>query len=173
MQLDKILEILAYTLPAVITGAVAYYFFAKHVDYENKRRQFLLKKEHLKLSTPVKLQAYERMLLFLERMSPDKLLLREKPLQQDKDAYARRLISVVEQEFEHNLTQQLYMTDTCWSMIKSAKNATIQSFRQKMVDDKITSADHFRTALLEENLSEKHPSVAAITYLKNEVADII
>lgn len=173
MQLDKILEILAYTLPAVITGAVAYYFFDKHVAYENKRRQYLLKKEHLKLSTPIKLQAYERMLLFLERMSPDNLLLREKPLQQDKHTYAQRLIAVIEQEFEHNLTQQLYMTNTCWSMIKSAKNATIQSFRQKIDDENISSADNFRTSILEENLSEKHPTQAAINYLKNEVADMI
>ena len=45
MDLTKIIELLSYTLPAVVTGLVALYFFKYHIGNEDKRRNFLLRKE--------------------------------------------------------------------------------------------------------------------------------
>ena len=70
MESNTILDLFLSLLPAIIVAAIAYYFFKGHIDNENKRRQFLLQKNLQKEAFPIRLQAYERMALFLERISP-------------------------------------------------------------------------------------------------------
>ena len=84
METAKILEIISYSLPSLITGAVAFYFFSLHTKNEEGRRRFLLNKEAQKDALPIRLQAFERMTLFLERINPTKLLIRITPLSEDK-----------------------------------------------------------------------------------------
>jgi len=172
MQIDKILEILSYTIPSVITGGVAYYFFVKHVKHEESRHRFYLHKENQKQSFPLRLQAYERMVLFLERINPNKLLIREVPTVEDKTTYLNQLVSNIEQEFEHNLAQQIYLSDTCWNMIVAAKNATLQLLRNKTASETIQTAKDLQESVLKEGIKDSHPSVAAINYIKTEVADL-
>ena len=69
----KIIELLSYTIPSIITGLVALYFFRLHTKNENNRRIYLLRKEKQSVALPLQLQAYERMALFLERISPNSL----------------------------------------------------------------------------------------------------
>ena len=68
MNESKIIELLFFILPALLTGAIAYYFFSLHTKNEEGRRRFLLHKEMDKNTLPIRLQAYERMALFLERI---------------------------------------------------------------------------------------------------------
>ena len=126
MNGDSILQLFAYLLPAVVTGVVAFYFFRLHTKNEEGRRRFLLHKDSQKETLPVRLQAYERMALFLERIAINNLVVRVGPKGQDKSNYENLLIKQIEQEFEHNLSQQIYMSDECWNIIKAAKSATIQ-----------------------------------------------
>ena len=67
MNIDKILEILSYTIPSIVTGLVALYFFKYQMANDEKRRNYLLRKEKQNLAMPIRLQAYERLALFLER----------------------------------------------------------------------------------------------------------
>ena len=75
METAKLIELLSYTLPAIITGFVAYYFFNLHTKNEEGRRRYLLNKDTQKDALPLRLQAFERMTLFLERINPGKLLI--------------------------------------------------------------------------------------------------
>ena len=126
---DKLLEIAAYTLPALITGGVAFVMMQKFYNSEESKRKFELLRENQKQALPIRLQAYERMVLLLERINPSQLLLRVAPISKSKDDYATLLSHHIQTEFEHNLTQQVYMSDECWSIILTAKNATIQMIR--------------------------------------------
>ena len=172
MQIDKILEILAYTLPSVITGGVAYYFFVKHVKHEENRRRFYLHRENQKQSFPLRLQAYERMVLFLERIDPNKLMLREIPNSEDKTTYLHQLVNAIEQEFEHNLSQQIYMSTECWQIILTAKNATLQLIRNKTASTDIQNAKELQERIIKEGMNEANPSITAIAFIKSEVADL-
>jgi len=83
MNIDKLIELLSYTLPSLITGGVAYYFFKMHTDSDDKKRRFLLRRENQKGALPLRLQAYERMTLYMERIDPAKLLIQKtKPIMQ-------------------------------------------------------------------------------------------
>ena len=172
MESTKIIEILAYTLPSLITGGVAYYLFNLYFKEQQNTRRWLLQKDAQKDALPLRLQAYERMTLFLERISLTKLLVRISPISTDKMDYGNLIIEHIEQEFEHNLTQQIYMSDECWSIITTAKNATIQMIRKTIVTEEIKDADALRNVLLNDLLDKQSPSNAALAYIKNEVSQM-
>jgi hypothetical protein len=172
MDSDKIIELLFSVLPAVVVGAIAFYFFQQHIENEERRRRFLLKKDLQKEVFPIRLQAYERMVLFLERISPSKLLIRTNPTSSNKEAYEALLIANIEQEFEHNLSQQIYVTDECWQIIIAAKNATIQLIRKSNMSEKTDSADKLREVILTELMDKQAPSATALSYIKKEVSDM-
>jgi hypothetical protein len=172
MEVDKILELLLYTIPAVITGLVAYYFFKEHTKNEEGRRKYLINKELQVNSLPIRLQAYERMTLFLERIKPSKLLLRTSPNSSNKEDYESLLIATIDQEFEHNLTQQIYISDECWNIITAAKNTTIQLIRKANMLDKTETADKLREVILTEMMEKQAPSDTALSYIKNEVSNL-
>lgn len=169
----NIIELLAYTLPALITGAIAYLFFKLHTKNEEARRRYLLQKEAQKDALPLRLQAFERMALFLERINPTKLLIRITPISADKNDYENYIIAQIEQEFEHNLTQQIYMSDECWTIIVTAKNATIQTIRKANKSELVDSADKLREVILSDLMEKQSPSNAALSFLKNEINEFL
>jgi hypothetical protein len=172
MDSTKIIEILAYTIPSLITGSVAYFLFDSYFKDQQNTRRWLLQKEAQKEALPLRLQAYERMALYLERINLTKLLIRITPLSQDKNDYENLVMAQIEQEFEHNSTQQIYMSDECWTIIVTAKNATIQMIRAANRSDRVDSADKLREVLLNDLMDKQSPSNAALAYIKNEVGQL-
>ena len=172
MELEKIFEILLYAVPALITGIIAFYFFKEHTKNEDGRRRFLLHKDIQVNSLPIRLQAYERMALFLERISPGKLLIRVKPNTSDKNSYESLLIANIEQEYEHNISQQIYISDECWNVITASKNATIQLIRKAGLLEKTNSADKLREVVLTEMMEKRAPSDVGLSYIKKEVSEL-
>lgn len=172
MDSTKIIEILAYTIPSLITGGVAYYLFDSYFKDQQNTRRWLLQKDNRKDTLPLRLQAYERMTLFVERINPSQLLVRIAPISGDKNEYANYVIAQIEQEFEHNLTQQIYISDECWSIITTAKNATIQMIRLGTKSEKVSDANQLREVILTDLLEKQSPSSAALAIIKNEVAQL-
>ena len=171
MSGDQILQLFAYLMPAVVTGAVAFYFFRLHTRNEDGRRRFLLHKDAQKDSLPVRLQAYERMALFLERIALNHLVVRVAPKGKSKSDYENLLVNQIETEFEHNLSQQIYMSDECWNIIKTAKNATIQIIRSAGMSE-TDSPDKLREDILSQTLERQSPSQTALAFVKKEVSEL-
>ena len=169
----NLLQLLFSLLPAAIVGVVAFYFFKMHITNEEKRRRYLLRRENQNTALPIRLQAYERMTLFLERISMGKILLRIKPSNLTKEDYERLLTSTIDQEFEHNLSQQIYMSAKCWNVIKTAKNATIGIIRKTAQKEDIESADKLREVILTNLMDQAAPTDAALDFVKKEVRNII
>lgn len=169
---NDVLQLLFFLLPAVVVGIVAFYFFNLHTRNEEQRRRFLLHRENQKQALPVRLQAYERMALFLERIAPGNLLLRVKPFKKEKDDYAALLVKTIEQEFEHNLAQQIYISEECWNVIKASKNATINNIRKTVGKEEITNADELRQHILSSLLEQAPPSETGLSYIKKEVKNL-
>lgn len=172
MDSTKIIEILAYTIPSLITGGVAYFLFDSYFKDQQNTRRWLLQKDNRKDTLPLRLQAYERMTLFMERINPSQLLIRIAPISEDKNEYANYVIAQIEQEFEHNLAQQIYISDECWSIITAAKNATIQIIRLATKSEKVSDANQLREVILSDLLEKQSPSNAALAFIKNEVGQL-
>ncbi len=172
MNQTEILDFLFAILPAIIVGAVAFYFFHSYMKNEENRRRFMLYRENQKTALPIKLQAYERMTLFLERISPGKLLFRVKPTEDDSKSYANFLVANIEQEFEHNLAQQIYITSECWDYIKTSKNATITLIRNASAKEQVNTADDLRDIILKNLMEKQSPTEAALAFIKKEVRNL-
>ena len=173
MNLDKLVELVMYAVPSLITGAVAYFMFQSHFKDQQNTRRWLIHRENQKQALPLKLQAYERLALFLERINPTKLLIRVAPIGDDKIDYQNLLIRHIEQEYEHNLTQQIYITDDAWVMILTAKNTIIQNIRKATKDESIANADVLREKILSNLLDSETASTVALAYLKSEVSEVL
>lgn len=170
---SQIVSYFAYLLPAIVVGLVAYYFFKGHTANEEGRRRYLLQKEAQKNLLPVRLQAYERFSLFLERIAPNKLLVRVVPFSENVQEYEQLLVKTIEQEFEHNIAQQIYVTTDCWNTLTAAKNATIQVIRKAAMNEKVETANKLRETIIEHFIDKPSPSQKAMLYLKEEVAEML
>ena len=171
-EFSQVINYVAYLLPAIVVGLVAYFFFKGHTANEEGRRRYLVQKEAQNKIIPVRLQAYERLTLLLERIDPNKLLIRVKPFSDEISKYEELLIKNIEQEFEHNVTQQIYTSPECWNLINAAKNATIHIIRQAAMHEKDNDADAMREYLLRNFLEEITPSQKALAYIKKEVSEL-
>ena len=171
-EFSQVLNYVAYLLPAIVVGLVAYFFFKGHTANEEGRRRYLVQKEAQNKILPMRLQAYERLTLLLERIDPNKLLIRVKPFSDEISKYEELLIKNIEQEFEHNVTQQIYTSPECWNLINAAKNATIHVIRQAAMHEKDNDADAMREYLLRNFMEEITPSQKALAYIKKEVGEL-
>ncbi|OBQ54189.1 hypothetical protein JJL45_10150 [Tamlana sp. s12] len=172
MEASRVIDLFLFAIPSLITGCIAYYFFKEHTKNEDGRRRYLLKKDLQVNTIPLRLQAYERMALFLERIAPSKLMVRVTPITSNKEDYESLLIKNIEQEFEHNLSQQIYISNKCWSIITTAKNATIQLIRKANMSEKTDTANKLREVVLTEMMERPSPSDAALSFVKSEVSDM-
>jgi hypothetical protein len=170
MDSTQIIELISYSLPTLIIAFVAYNFFELHTKNESEKRKYLLQKDTKLDSLSLRLQAYERMTLFLERINPSQLLVRIVPISNDKTDYQNFIIAQIEQEFEHNITQQIYVSEECWSVIMKAKNATIQMILIATNNEKVRDANQLREFMLKDLFDKPSPSSAALAFIKNEVA---
>ena len=169
--MKDILEILKYILPSLIVFLTVFYFLKKYFENEDKKikRQMLLKNQDI--LTPLRLQAYERIILFLERISPENLILRvNKPGTTSKELQTE-LLNTIRIEWDHNLSQQLYISHNSWEVVKNARMNVIQLIN--IAADKV-KGDSQSINLSKEILSslmtqEKINTGDAIKFLKDEM----
>jgi len=172
MESTQIIELISYSLPSLIVAFIGYNLFEQFTKNEREKRHYLLQKETKTDILPMRLQAYERMTLFIERINPSQLLVRITPISENKNDYQNFVIAQIEQEFEHNLAQQIYITEECWSVIIKAKNATIQSIISATKNEKISDANQLREFILKDLSEKQAPTSIALSYLKNEVSQL-
>ena len=121
------LTVIGYSLPALITGLIVYFLIKAFLDRDEKIRQTDIVTGNKKQILPIRLQAYERIVLFLERISPENLILRVSKPGMSAFQLQTEMISTIRLEFEHNLSQQLYISSTGWDLVKTAKEDLIKT----------------------------------------------
>jgi hypothetical protein len=124
--METVLDILKYILPALIVLATAYLIIRYYMDMHYKSRVVELKKDNQRNILNIRLQAYERLTLLMERIHPSHLVVRMHQPGQSAQQLKSLLIHTIREEFEHNLSQQLYVSDKAWNMVTGAKEAVIR-----------------------------------------------
>ncbi len=120
-----LLEIIKITVPALIVFFTVYYLFKTYLDKQYQLKQLEFKQANQKTTIPLRLQAYERLSLFCERISIPNLLLRLNESGQSTAALRLKLLLTIQQEFEYNITQQLYVSEQLWQIIKISREDTM------------------------------------------------
>ena len=134
--METFLEILKFTIPSLITFGVAFVILNKFMQDQQEKRMFELKKQQQDYMTPIKLQAYERLTLFLERVSPTNLIPRINRNGMTAKQLHQGVHKNIRSEYEHNLAQQIYVSPQTWAMIGRSKEELV-----KMVNVASTKVD--------------------------------
>lgn len=156
-------NLMFFLAPALLVGIAVYLVLNKLLSAEAERRRVETITESRKITIPMRLQAYERLVLFLERITPDSLVLRtQQAKMQSKDLHLALLIGV-RSEFEHNLSQQLYVSANAWEAVRAAKESIIihiNSLAENVSPDS-PSIDYARLLVEEYIGGEKRDLIAA------------
>lgn len=168
----------AIILLGLIIIVVIYYFLDKAINKNRKPKHFQQQNFYQEESkpkrqaTPQILQAYERLIILMERIDLPKLLSRVQPISELKQDYANFLIQNIDQEFDFNLSQQLYVSEESWALILTAKNTVIQDILKTSLNENIINADDLRMNLLNKSNNNNVVDLAK-TRLKKEVSEMM
>lgn len=168
--MDIFLEILKYLAPALLMLLLTYLMLSSFTENEENRRRYYLKKETQKQSLPIRMQAYERVTLFLERITPNSLLVRTPSKGLTAVEYQSLLLKTIRSEFEYNLSQQIYMSEDAWQMVVTAKSATVSIINKtaSTLEAGASGADLSRKILEHAMSLGTFPTKNAIHFLKTE-----
>ena len=169
--MQNLLEILKYIVPSIVvflTAIVLMRYYFKSVTRDRDRDIIL---QDRKRTLPLRFQAYERLSLFLERITVDSLIVREQSEDFTARDFHQHLLAVVRAEFEHNLTQQIYITGDAWNVIRNAKEGTIKMINQAamQVNPDGPALDLSKKIIEIQMEADNSPSQVALDYLRNEV----
>jgi hypothetical protein len=171
---DYIFDLLKVILPAALVLYGMYSVVNSYLTKEYQKRLLELRMKNSEVILPIRLQAYERVCLFLERISPSNLLVRVSSAGQSAAEYQRVLLTEIREEFNHNVSQQMYMSDPAWQLVKRTKEDIVtlvnRVFHELPQDARGTD---LAKRVLENVLnSEAEPTGQAISFLKQEINQV-
>jgi hypothetical protein len=172
--MEDFLDILKYILPSGVVFATAYFLIKAFLDNENRKKMLELKMNNQAVSIPIRLQAYERIILLLERISPGSLVIRVTQPGMTAFQLQTALIQNVRDEFEHNLAQQIYLSSPAWELSKNAKEETIKliNIAASKLNESASAIDLGSVIFELSAQTDKLPVTAAIEYIKKEVRQL-
>ncbi len=170
--MDVIFDILKYALPSVFLLILAYMMLSNFMENEEKRRHYFLKKETQKTSIPARLAAYERLALFLERITPSQLIVRVSSKNLNVRQYQGLLVKTIRSEYEHNVSQQIYISDRAWKYIVTSKSAIVSIINQLAgeLDPESPGIELGKKVINHFMEMDAEPSRKALAYLKSELS---
>ena len=174
--LTSIIIIATALLSVAITGIIFFVIAKTYFDNQQKAQMLQMKidehKESLKVVTPIRLQAYERMALYLERISPNSLILRTFRPGMDIKALQTAMTKSIRDEWEHNLSQQVYLGTESWNRIREAKEEMINLINGSAVKlPADTDPSSLAGAIFDSCAKSKVPTDEAIEFMKKEIQD--
>lgn len=174
--METFLEILKFTVPSVIVMIGMYFLLGEFFNQEDKKREFSLRqelvREHSKISLPLRLQAYERMVMLMERIHPTSLIQRVRMADMNSGELHLALIRSIREEFEYNISQQIYISKESWLMVNTAKEEMLKLIN--LIAAKVpseTNSIELTKTLFDYFVStnQEFPSQLAINFLKEDV----
>lgn len=170
--MDQVWDILKILIPAGAVFAATYFIVRSFLSSENKKREYELRRSQLSLTTPIRLQAYERIIIFLERIEPTNLVLRVNKAGINTAQLHSELIKTIKSEYEHNISQQIYVSPGAWQLVKTAKEETMKLINISVtkIPENAKGQDLAQIILQIAAGVEKTPTQIATEFLKREVA---
>jgi len=124
------LEIVKYTIPSLVVLCSSYLIVRKFLVSENQRKQLALFQDAQDVTLRLRLQAYERLVIFIERITPRQLIPRVFEHSMSVRELQLAMTLSIRAEFEHNLSQQIYVSKNVWETVKNVKEQEINMVNQ-------------------------------------------
>ena len=169
------LEILKYCIPALCVLLATWLVMRQFYRAEADKRLWELKRLAQKEISPVRLRAYERLVLLLERTTPEHMLLELNLSERTVLQVQQHLIRTIRLEYEHNLSQQVYVSAEVWAMIQNSKEQTVafvNSILQQLPPDS-TALDYAKVMITAYSSNGDTPNELALQALKKEAQSLL
>ncbi|MCO4805175.1 hypothetical protein OAA53_01230 [Salibacteraceae bacterium] len=167
---ETIIEAFAFLIAVAAVLAVIYLIVMKYFDSKRGDLERALHQEKMKQFLPIQMQAYERLILFLERIHPERLVFRVNKPGMSARIMQAEILKLVRDEFDHNLAQQLYISNEAWVAVCTAREESMKilTFAAEKTDATGTSLDFSSNILSTMEKLEKSPTEMAAKILKAE-----
>jgi len=173
--METVADILKITIPGLLVLLTAWLLIRNSLKNDQDKRKQELILQNSRTVIPIKLQAYERIVLFLERISLESMLVRISTPSMTATQLHSALLSTIRSEFEHNLSQQIYMSPQAWEVVRNARSNMIKIINGEFekMPETATGMDFSRKLLESVMTLDKEPTRAAIDYIKGEIGRMI
>lgn len=169
------MEILAYSIPALVVLAATWLVMHKLFNNEQEKRLWELKRLSQKEISPIRLRAYERLTLLLERTTPDRMLMEMNLQEMTIPQVQQQLLRTIRLEYDHNLSQQIYVSDEVWGKIIHARDemgAFVTAMAAGMPEGSST-LDYAKTLITAYSTNGETPNSLALSALKEEAKTLL
>jgi hypothetical protein len=119
------LEVVKYTIPALIVLLSSYLIVSKFLVAQTQRKQLALFQDAQDVTLKLRLHAYERLVMFIERIHPRQIIPRLYDPSMTVYDLQLALTNTIKAEFEHNLSQQIYVSKNAWETVRNVKEQEI------------------------------------------------
>lgn len=169
--MDALTEFIKIMVPASIVLYLSYLLVRSFIQKEIELKKLDVRGRSIETVLPNRLQAYERMALFLERMAPQNLLVRLNTAGMPSREFHQLLLSEIRNEYNHNVSQQVYMSEAVWELIKNAKEDLIVSINDAASEMGMESTSlDLSKKIFEKSISKSvDPLNHALIELKKEI----
>lgn len=172
--MDPIVDLAKVLLPAGLFLYGMYMLVRSFINRDIDVRKLEVRSRAIETILPNRLQAYERMCLFLERITPQNMLLRlNQPGISARD-FHRILLDEIRNEYNHNVSQQIYMSESVWNMVKNAKEDLVIQINEasSQLGPEATSLDLAKKIFEMAMNKQIDPMGHALSELKKEIQQI-
>lgn len=169
--MEIVTDLLKIVLPAALVLYAVYLTVTAFLKKQFVEKQLENRSKKLEITLPIRLQAYERMCLFLERISPNNLIVRLNGSATQAIEFQQILMYEVREEFNHNLSQQVYMSHEAWEKIRGAQQEVITLINQAASEvapdaPPLDLAKKIFEKIIQEN---RNPTASALKFVKEEI----
>jgi len=171
--MEQVLEFAKILVPAGLVLYAMHLTVKSFLNKELEKKMLEIREKSIETVLPNRLQAYERMCLFLERISPNSLILRLNIGEFTAVEFQHILLNEIREEYNHNVSQQVYMSLEVWELIKSAKEelVTIVNESNLRMNEGATSIELSKQIL--ETVHSRPDSInLALNELKKEISEV-
>ncbi len=124
--MDILAQIALIVLPAGAVLFTVVLFLRKQSDKDLRNMQIELKKERQSFFLPNRVEAYQRAVLLMERISPNSLVMRLHNPGLPAKMMQAELLKAIREEYDHNVAQQIFISPKAWEMVRNSKEETIK-----------------------------------------------
>ncbi len=169
--MDALVELIKIVVPASIVLYAAYLLVRSFITRELDMKRIEVRGRSIEITLPIRLQAYERITLFLERISPNNLLVRLNAPGMPAREFQHILLSEIRNEYNHNVSQQIFMSEGVWDLVKNAKEDLILSINESIseLDEAATTIDLSKKVFEKAINKPIDPIAHALSELKKEI----
>lgn len=163
--------ILMISIPASFVVLIAWLLIRAFLGSKRERDLLDLKLANQKQTLPMRLQAYERLTVYIERINPQALVTRVNQTSMNPKQLRDALILTIKTEFEHNVSQQIYVTPQTWNIVLAVKEELINTINEAEggLPPKATSMDLIKEVMEHYIAHDRRPMQTAIDKIKADV----